>query len=104
MQTNSEIEASEDTAIIVFCGLSEMYGFDAEDTASHLAIEEWEYYRDLKQYRKKMDEAAKRLADNKWNIEINDLVQKVWIKSRLIQNRVDLCYRSRLNITDLPCL
>jgi hypothetical protein len=103
MQCNPEVEASPDTALIVFCGLSEMYGFEARDVAAYLALTEAEYYRLLRLYRNKMAEAQARIAGGRWDIEINDLVQKVWIKSRLLQNYLRLrAQQSYHNLNWMP--
>lgn len=102
MQTNEEIEGSADTAAIIFCGLAEMYGFQAIDAIEHLALEKWEYYRFLKMYRAKMMEATIRIRREEWDIERNDLVQKVWIKTQLVRNRINLSPASRVRLDDLP--
>lgn len=102
MQTNHEVEGSEDTALIIFCGLSEMHGFGVEETAEYLSVEEWEYYRLLRLFRSKMSAASERIRDGKWDTEINDLVQKVWTKSQLVQNVLRHKWKSWLNLGDLP--
>jgi hypothetical protein len=105
LQTNAEVESSVDTALIVFCGLGEMYGFDAKDTAAYLSLTETEYYRLLRLYRKKMTEAQQRIARKQWDTEINDLVQKVWIKSKLLQNYLRLHWQQPYQpLSDLPNL
>lgn len=103
LQTNAEIEGSPYTALIVFCGLSEMYGFEAKETAAHLSLTEEDYYRLINLYRKKMAAAQRRIKREQWDIEINDLVQKVWIKSKLIQNFLRLRQqRTYTPLRDLP--
>lgn len=103
LQTNPEIEGgSTDTALIVFVGLSEMYGFKHTAVAEYLAIEPTEYYRLLRVYRQKMEQAHERINAKQWDIEKNDLTQKVWIKTKLLQNRLRLQDRDYSLLSDLP--
>lgn len=101
-QTNPEVEGSPDTALIVFCGLAEMYGYDGKEIARHLSIEVDEYYRLNNLYRKKMKAAHERMDRNKWDIEINDLVQKVYIKSKLVQNKLRIYNAPFIKLEELP--
>src|ERR1051325_7731241 len=88
LQCNAEIEGSTDTALIVFCGLSEMYGFESKQTARSIPLLENEYYRLLKIFRVKIMAAYERIKAGEWDNNKNDLVQKIWTKTRLIQNKL----------------
>lgn len=102
MQCNPEVESSPDTALIVFCGLSEMYGFEVKEVAPYLSIPKTEYFRLLRLFRLKMEAARRRRQKGEWDTEINDLVQKVYIKTRLLQNYLRLHSQGYFIMEDMP--
>lgn len=103
MQTNDEVEASPDTALVVFCGLSEMYGFSQEEVCDYLVVDQNEYFRYLKMFRGKMSDAYERMKIGEWDYEKQDMVQKVYIKSRLVHSKVSLSSGStRFELSEFP--
>ena len=102
LQTDGEQECSEYLALMVFLGLSEMYGFDRQDVIDHLAISE-ELYRE---YRKKYDHyiteavCAKGRGDK---LDAYTIMGKVYVKSSLVRNYINLNYnRDVVRLSDLP--
>lgn len=87
LQLNEEYEGAKDLARIVFVGIADMYGFDANDVMDYLDMEYDSHRNKIQQFRSSYREALRREDDGSIYM-IEDPVKKFYLKVCLTLNAI----------------
>lgn len=106
LHTDEEIEGTDNLALIVFCGVALMYGFEPDDVIAHLEVESWQYRRYIKSFEQLQKDAVRILVAEKkggGKLHPHSRPGKLYIKTNLVKNYINLNYpEGRLRLSDLP--
>lgn len=92
LQTLEAQEGAKDIARMIFVGISDMYGFKAEDVKNYLDMRFESYRNKLSNFRELMKEARRReLAGTIYLTD--DMVKKFYLKVNLTLNAIKYSHR-----------
>ncbi len=87
LQTDEEYEGAKDLARLVFVGLADMLGFDAQDVMSYLDMEYESHRNKIQTFRSNYREALRRDRDGRVFL-VEDPIKKFYLKVCLCLNSI----------------
>jgi hypothetical protein len=93
MQVLEEYEGSKDVAREIMVGLAEIHGFESNNVQDYLEMSYDSHRHNIKEFRRKWQEAQKRVADKTIYL-IDDPIKKFYLKTSLVMNAISKKYKN----------
>lgn len=93
LQTDEEYEGAKDLARLVFVGLADMLGFDAQDVMSYLDMEYESHRNKIQAFRSNYREALRREKQGRIFL-VEDPIKKFYLKVGLCLNSIQHATKS----------